>query len=220
VFLRERLKPVTADTRRIDALIKQLDSDDFEQRDQATEELEYHGKIGRPQLEKALASKPPLEVRRRIEQLLDRIPRLVVARAEEEMLREAFPKVPGRDRDPDWGFDLERAALAAAEGHKILFITRGGIEMTPRQVMATVGRERAAELLASARTKANGPREAAPPAVPPPWVRASAAIRVLERVGNNEAQELLRMVAGGAADALPTVQARSALERLKGNTSP
>jgi hypothetical protein len=219
-FLRERLKPVTTDARRIDALIKQLDSDDFEQREQATEELEYHGKIARPQLETALASKPPLEVRRRIEQVLERIPRRVVTRAEIETLREALPKLPGRERDPDWGFDPERAALAAAEGHKILFVTRGGIEMTPRQVMASVGPERAAELLAAARMKANGPREVAAPPVPPPWVRASAAIRILERVGNNEAQDLLRMVAGGAEDALPTVQARGALERLKVNASP
>src|SRR5579864_963037 len=40
-FLRMRLKPVAADSRRIDALIKQLDSPQFTQRRQATEELEY-----------------------------------------------------------------------------------------------------------------------------------------------------------------------------------
>jgi hypothetical protein len=67
--------------------------------------------------------------------------------------------------------------------------------------------------------KAKGPREAAQP-VSPTWVRAGAAVRVLERAGNNEAQELLRLVAGGADDALPTVEARSALKRLKAKAKP
>ena len=58
-FLRERLKPVAADGRRIDALIEQLDSPRFCERRLATEELEYLGKLAQPQLEKALAEAPP-----------------------------------------------------------------------------------------------------------------------------------------------------------------
>jgi hypothetical protein len=215
-FLRERLKPVAADARRIDALIEQLDSPQFVRRQQATEELEYLGKIAQPQLEKALASKPPLEVRRRVEQLLKRLQPQVVPRSEKEMLRAAFPKRPERS---ELDRMRERAAVAAARGYKILFRTPGG-DLTPRQFLALYGKDgQVSPLPLAAPELAKGPREAAP-AVSPSWVRASAAIRVLESVGNNEARELLRRVAGGAEDALPTVEARSALKRLKAKAKP
>ena len=216
-FLRERVKPVAADARRIDALIEQLDSDEFVQRERATEELEYLGKIAQPQLKKALANKPSLEVCRRVERLLEIIPLQVVTESEEKMVRAAFPK--RRSRDPDSEIDLERAAIAAANGWKILFKTPVGF-MTPREFLRSyAGEEEASRLLSAARVQANGPRKAAPP-VSPTWARASAAIRVLESVGNNEARKLLRMVAGGADDALPTVEARSALKRLEANAKP
>jgi hypothetical protein len=224
-FLRERLKPVAADARRIDALIEQLDSPRFVQRQQATEELEYLGKIAQPQLEKALASKPPLEVRRRVEQLLKRCQPRVVTRSEEDMVRARFPQRPGRTPYSD----LLRAHpdVAANPDLKILFQTPGGTMMTPREVIRLAQQEQASGRplaahegqLEATLEKAKGSLEAATP-VSPTWARASAAIRVLERVGNTEARELLQMVAGGADDALPTVQARSSLKRLKANAKP
>ena len=61
-----------------------------------------------------------------------------------------------------------------------------------------------------------------PPAPPPPppgppsgWVRAVRAVNLLEHMGTPEAQEILRAIAAGESDALPTVAAREALERLK-----
>src|SRR5262249_32147222 len=131
-FLRERLKPVAADARRIDTLIEQLDSEQFVQRQQATEELEYLGKIAQPQLEKALASDPPLEVRRRVERLLERLQPQIVPPSEEEMVREAFPD--GRSRTPS--SDLLRAhpEVAANPGLKIMFRAPDGTFWTPRQV--------------------------------------------------------------------------------------
>jgi len=230
-FLRERLKPVTADPRRIDALIQQLDSPQFVKRRQATVELEYLGKLAEPQLEKALASNPPLEVLRRLEQLLKRLQPPVDPRAEEEKFREAlvraaFPKRRGRTPYSD----ILRAnpAVVADPTLKILFKTPGG-DVTPRQVIMYAQMEQASLPLAvpdlaevsrkAALKKAQGPREADQP-VSPAWLRAAAAVRVLERVGNNEAQELLRMVAAGADSALPTIEARSALNRQKANAKP
>ena len=230
-FLRERLKPVAADVRRIDALIQQLDSPQFVKRRQATEELEYLGKMAEPQLEKALASNPPLEVLRRLEQILKRLQPPFDPRAEEEkfreaLLRAAFPERRGRSPYSD----ILRAnpAVLANPTLKILFKTPGG-DMTPREVIMRARMEQASLPLALpdldrvsrkvALKKAEVARKAAPP-VSPAWQRAAAAIRVLERVGNNEARELLRLVAAGTDDALPTMEARHALNRLKAQGMP
>lgn len=61
-----------------------------------------------------------------------------------------------------------------------------------------------------------------PPAPPPPppgppasWVRAVRAVNLLEHMATPEARSLLQTLAEGEVDALPTVAAREALERLK-----
>lgn len=61
-----------------------------------------------------------------------------------------------------------------------------------------------------------------PPAPPPPppgppagWVRAVRAVNLLEHLGTPEARQILETIAAGEADALPTVAAREALERMK-----
>jgi hypothetical protein len=46
------------------------------------------------------------------------------------------------------------------------------------------------------------------------WVRAVRATALLEHLGTKEAKELLEKLAAGEADALPTEQAKAALERL------
>jgi hypothetical protein len=51
-------------------------------------------------------------------------------------------------------------------------------------------------------------------APPAEQVRAVRALRVLERIGNAEAGKLLKELAGGAAEAALTVQAKAALDRL------
>jgi WD40 repeat protein len=67
-FLRERVKPVSAE--KMARLMKELDSDQFEVRIRARKELAQMGRCAEPSLRKLLASKPPLEVRRRVEELL------------------------------------------------------------------------------------------------------------------------------------------------------
>jgi WD40 repeat protein len=73
-FLRERLKPVPvltpADRERFGRLVADLDSDEFEVRRQAEAALEKQAAALEPLLRQALAGKPKLEVRRRLERRL------------------------------------------------------------------------------------------------------------------------------------------------------
>jgi RNA polymerase sigma factor (sigma-70 family) len=72
-LLREHLKPIEpADAKVVAALIAALDSDDFSLRQKAGAELEQMGDLCADACRRALAARPALEVRRRLEALLDR----------------------------------------------------------------------------------------------------------------------------------------------------
>jgi RNA polymerase sigma factor (sigma-70 family) len=71
-FLQKHLRPVPRpDAKVVARLIADLDSNDFPVRDKATEELGKLGDAAAPALRQALAIKPALEVRKRLQQLLD-----------------------------------------------------------------------------------------------------------------------------------------------------
>jgi WD40 repeat protein len=73
-WLRERLKPAVGfETVRIDKLIADLDSDKFAVRQQAADELEKLGELAVPALEKVLETKPSLNVRQRVDELLGKV---------------------------------------------------------------------------------------------------------------------------------------------------
>jgi WD40 repeat protein len=70
-FLLARLRPAfRGNTGPVAGWMADLNSDEFARRDRAREELERLGELAEPALRKALADKPSLEPRRRIEQLL------------------------------------------------------------------------------------------------------------------------------------------------------
>ena len=70
-FLRKYVKAVPpSDIKRLGQLIADLDNDEFAVRDRAQRELERMGEDAAPALRKALAGKPALEARRRIEAIL------------------------------------------------------------------------------------------------------------------------------------------------------
>jgi RNA polymerase sigma factor (sigma-70 family) len=72
--LRTRLQPAeVVGPERLAALIADLDSEQFATREQASKELQRIGEPARPALRQALARDPSLEVRRRIEALLDQL---------------------------------------------------------------------------------------------------------------------------------------------------
>jgi RNA polymerase sigma factor (sigma-70 family) len=71
-FLSEKLKPIAAlDAERFARLLKKLESDQFSEREEATQELKKLGDAIEPALRKALQEKVPLETRRRFQALLD-----------------------------------------------------------------------------------------------------------------------------------------------------
>jgi hypothetical protein len=61
------------DLRRVDRLLADLDSEEFEVRERATRELGALGELARPGLQKALEQKPSPEVRRRVQGLLEQL---------------------------------------------------------------------------------------------------------------------------------------------------
>src|SRR5262249_37780219 len=73
-LLRPRLKPVeSVDDKRIERWIADLDAGEFAAREKATKELRKLGELAEPALRKALASRPTLEMSRRLQGLLDDI---------------------------------------------------------------------------------------------------------------------------------------------------
>ncbi len=71
-FLQKHLPPIPRpDAKLVARLIADLDSNDFSVRDKATEELSKLGDAAAPALQRALEGKPSLEMRRRLQQLLD-----------------------------------------------------------------------------------------------------------------------------------------------------
>jgi RNA polymerase sigma factor (sigma-70 family) len=75
-LVRRQVRPVVAVVapEKLQGWIKDLDSDDFTQRQQATVELAKLGYLAEPALNKALKDRPSLEARKRIEELLDKLP--------------------------------------------------------------------------------------------------------------------------------------------------
>jgi RNA polymerase sigma factor (sigma-70 family) len=72
-LLRQRLQPIAPpDAKRLERLVAELDSDDFAVRQNASTELEKLGDLAAAACRKALAGKPALEMRRRLEALLDK----------------------------------------------------------------------------------------------------------------------------------------------------
>jgi hypothetical protein len=174
-YLKDHLRPVKADGKRVAALVKQLDSSNFAQRSRAMNELEYLGKYIKSDLEAALKKDPEVETRRRIQELIDKMPK------------------EKKDAPPPPPFKGGRSVSVQNINGQIRIIIDG-------QVF--------------------DPSAAATPPPPPPgppagWVRAVRAVTLLEHLATPEAQAQLQAIAAGEADALPTIAARAALERLK-----
>jgi RNA polymerase sigma factor (sigma-70 family) len=73
-YFQAHLQPAAAvDTKRIAQLIADLDSEQFEVREQATKALRAFGDVAEPALRKAAAGQPSPEVRRRVETLLKQL---------------------------------------------------------------------------------------------------------------------------------------------------
>jgi WD40 repeat protein len=73
-FLKEHLRPAAGvDQKRLEKLIADLDSQEYDERARASQDLEKIGELAEPILRKTLEEKPSLEVSKRIEDLLRKI---------------------------------------------------------------------------------------------------------------------------------------------------
>jgi hypothetical protein len=73
-LLQKDLRPVDAPApERVARLLKELDDDRFSVREKAMQELAHLGELVEPALRQALADRPAIEVRLRIEQLLEKV---------------------------------------------------------------------------------------------------------------------------------------------------
>jgi dipeptidyl aminopeptidase/acylaminoacyl peptidase len=97
-FLRTQLKPVVAaDPQRVARLLRDLDSEVFARRKQASEDLAKLGEGAEPALRAALADKPSLEVRQRLEELIARTEFLSPQRLRTLRSLEVLEHVPGTE---------------------------------------------------------------------------------------------------------------------------
>ncbi len=87
-FLKGQLRSVpTADPKTTARWITDLDSAEFEVRERATKELEKLGESATTALQRALDDKPPLEVRQRVEALLNELQQVPVSPEQRQRLR-------------------------------------------------------------------------------------------------------------------------------------
>jgi WD domain, G-beta repeat len=105
-YLRERSAPV--DVKRQQRLIADLDSDQFERRDTAARELDKVLEQAEPALRKASQDHPWVEVRRRVERLLEPLPVRAVRLAE---LLELAGTPEARRRMEKWAEGLPELKL-------------------------------------------------------------------------------------------------------------
>jgi hypothetical protein len=126
-FLHERLKSLTrpVDPNRVAALVADLDSGEFDRREKAIGELERLGPAAESPLRQALAGKPSLETRRRIERVLEKLAQTDLLRAGRaiealEMIgtdpaRRALEDVAGRAKGTGQAQHAAAAALRLAK---------------------------------------------------------------------------------------------------------
>ena len=208
VFFKENLRPVTADPQRVARLLADLYSNQFPTRRKAEEELEYLGRAARPFLRKALENKPAVEVRQRIVNVLKRLPYNPADEIEDALAElKQDPKSTSvriklisrliKDIDQaELQKEVVKAQQNSPEEYQLLIYL---LQLNRRAL----------------RAGANGakkPETEKPPT--PTWVRAKRAVAVLEHLGTPEARDLLKAISGGDEEALPTKEAKAALERM------
>jgi RNA polymerase sigma factor (sigma-70 family) len=193
VFFKENLRPVKIDAKRVDQLIADLDSSEFAARHKAEEQLEYLGKYVRPRLRKALADKPSLDVSKRIDALMKRVPYDPMDEAEDLLA------------------ELKKDPKNKTVRDKLIKVLGGAPGAGQYGVLGRVENQNQFALAGQPAMSTPTPAPAGPS---PLWLRAKRAIMVLEHIATPEARDLLKALADGEPDALPTKEAKAALERL------
>jgi RNA polymerase sigma factor (sigma-70 family) len=220
-FLKEHLHPVSADPKRVARFLEDLDSKEFPTRVKAEEELEYLWKHARAQLRKALTEGPSAEKRQRIEKILKRLPNDPIDEIEDlvaelrkdpnsQVIRRKLINLLSGRSAPNGAYSVPAPVLAPPAPAPEL---EGWNAQLPAPAQPKKSAPAVVTEMAPGFVAMPGPQLVAP-SPPPSWVRAKRAIVVLEHLATPEARELLKSLSGGEADALPTKEAKAALERL------
>ena len=103
---------VGIDAAKVDQWIRDLDSTNFKKRAAAAKELDKLGELAIPALQKALAERPSLEIRRRLEPMLDELTGSILTPEQIRVVRaiEVLDKIG----TPEARQVLERLASGAA----------------------------------------------------------------------------------------------------------
>jgi WD40 repeat protein len=128
-FLKDRVQPTPeVDAKKVEKWIRDLESSKFQDRAIAAKELEKLGELGVPALQKALAADPSLEMRRRLQALLEEFTASELAPEQIRTVRaiEVLDKIGTAEARQT----LERLARGAAGS------------LTTREAQATLGRAR------------------------------------------------------------------------------
>lgn len=111
-------------SKKIQDLIRQLGSDDFQTRESATQELKKLGKAAEPALREAL-SHEDAEVRARARQALDEIEKAQAPKPEPPRRRLSIPGFPGAPGAPGFGFRGSSIQVQSVNGDTTYKITPG-----------------------------------------------------------------------------------------------
>lgn len=126
-WLQARLKPVPApDPQQIDRLIKDLDSEQFQTRQKAEQDIEKLAELAESALKKVLQGKPTLEMQQRVEKLLERLVSQMTPPAE---LVQQCRAVEALERigDSEARQVLEKLAKGA-DGHRLTREAQGSLQ--------------------------------------------------------------------------------------------
>jgi RNA polymerase sigma factor (sigma-70 family) len=229
-FLKGHLFRVTSDPARLARLLGELDSPEFDRRQKAMEELEYLGTRAVPTLRKALAAGPELEARRRMELVLRKIETESATDLQKVKIELAATGTSLQRLEAE---AKSRSLLAQLEKLK----ADRAVALATRAKLKTEEEKRVAQLRAveaeletvlmkmkieelTLVQQEKGKPITVPEAPSVWWVRAVRAIAILESIGSPEARQLLEHLGSGDADALPTREAKGALDRLGKRTAP
>jgi hypothetical protein len=116
-FLKDHVPPLTGvDKKKIETLIADLDSDDFETRKGATETLERLGEMVEPALRRAQESKPSLETSKRLDALLQLLGSSTLSGSQVRDLRALEALELGGSEDAE---EVLQAIAKGAEGARL-----------------------------------------------------------------------------------------------------
>jgi hypothetical protein len=139
-FLNERLRAVPpVDPKQLAGLIADLDGDEFKVREKATEELGEMVELVEPALHKALADEVSLEVRRRLERLLEAHRKSVPSAGQLRTLRSL--EVLEHAGTPEAREVLEKLAKGEPNA-RLTLDAKAAVERMSRRISATPGSQK------------------------------------------------------------------------------